>query len=354
VSKNKYRVIQWATGTVGKISLRHFIENPFFEVVGVLVFNPEKSGQDAGALVGLPPTGVLATNDVETIMALEADCVHFAPMLQDIDMVCRLLRSGKNVVSTIGPFFETAYCRADVEKLEAACQAGGTSFHGCGIHPGYIGDILPLTLTRMMDRIDRVQVYEIADKLVTPSVYIEFMGFGLSPEDLRARPNCMEQAKETFGESMAMVMAGLGKTIETYTETHEIAVARNDIAYPGGVIRAGTVAGQHWEWTMWTGGKPLLIYHLYYFLGNDIEPQWNLGESRHRIVFEGHPAMEMTLKASPDADGRHPFLGITWTALLGATAIPQVCEAQPGVVTHFDLGVVQPRGLVRDSIATAT
>jgi len=347
VSKTSYRIIQWATGTVGKTSLRHFIENPTFELAGVLVFNPDKVGQDAGALVGLPPTGVLATDDVEQILALDADCVHFAPMLQDIEMVSRLLRSGENVVSTIGPFFTTDYSRADVEKLEAACQEGGTSFHGCGIHPGFIGDIVPITLTRLMDRIDRIHVYEIADKLTTPSVYIEFMGFGLAPDELRARPNCMAQAMVTFGESMAMVLAGLGKKVEDLTETHEIAVARNDIAYPGGVIRAGTVAGQHWEWTMWTDGRPLLVYHLYYFLGDDMEPQWNLGESRHRIVFEGNPGMEMTLKTTPDADGRHPFLGITWTALLGATAVPQVCDAKPGDVTHFDLGVVQPRGLVR-------
>jgi hypothetical protein len=27
--------------------------------------------------------------------------------------------------------------------------------------------------------------------------------------------------------------------------------------------------------------------------------------------------------------------------------VPQVCDAAPGVVTHLDLGVVQPRGLVR-------
>ena len=90
MSQKTYRVIQWATGTVGKVSLRHMIENPFLELVGVLVFNPEKVGQDAGDLVGLPPTGVLATNDVDAIIALDADCVHFAPMLQDLDMVCRL------------------------------------------------------------------------------------------------------------------------------------------------------------------------------------------------------------------------------------------------------------------------
>jgi len=27
--------------------------------------------------------------------------------------------------------------------------------------------------------------------------------------------------------------------------------------------------------------------------------------------------------------------------------VPAVCDARPGVVTHLDLGIVQPRGLVR-------
>ena len=50
MSQNKYRVIQWATGTVGKVALKHFIENPTIELVGVYVTNPEKVGKDAGEL----------------------------------------------------------------------------------------------------------------------------------------------------------------------------------------------------------------------------------------------------------------------------------------------------------------
>jgi hypothetical protein len=347
MSQNSYRVIQYATGTVGKISLRHFIENPTFELVGVLVTNPDKVGKDAGELVGLPATGVLATNDVEQIIALDADCVHFAPIMQDIDMVCRLLRSGKNVVSMIGPFYPTEHNRENVEKIEAACQAGGSSFHSTGIHPGYVGDILPMTLTRLADRIDRIQVYEIADKRVSPSVYIEFMGFGVTPEVFASKPNVMTGTMEFFAESIAMVIEGLGKKIERLSETHEMAIATRDIDYPGGVIAKGTIAGQHWEWTAWVEGKPLAIYHLYYRVGDDMEPDWNLGPSRHRIVIEGNPNFEVTLQATEDADGQRHFLGIVWTALLGATALPQVCDAEPGLITHFDLGVVKPRGLIR-------
>jgi len=347
MSQKTYRVIQWATGTVGKAALKHFIENPVFELVGVYVTNPEKVGKDAGDLVDLPATGVLATDDVEAIVALGADCVHFSPLLPDVDTICRLLRSGKNVVSPLGPVYPTEAFRGDVEKIEAACKDGGTSFHGCGIHPGFVGDILPLTLTRLSDRIERIEVSEIADKQKTPSVYIDFMGFGQTPDELLAKPNCMTGAMHAFAQSMALLVEGLGKKIEDLTEKHEIATANDDIPYPGGTIRKGTVAGQHWEWTAWADGKPLVVYHLYYRVGDDMEPAWHLGESRHHIVVRGSPSFEVTLRATAEEDGHHPFLGITWTALLGCTAVPQVCDAAPGLVTHMDLGVVKPRGLAR-------
>ena len=53
------------------------------------------------------------------------------------------------------------------------------------------------------------------------------------------------------------------------------------------------------------------------------------------------------MQAGKDKDGVRHFLGIIWTALLGNTAIAAVCEANPGYVTHIDLGVVQPKGLIR-------
>ena len=122
MAQKKYRVIQWCTGVVGSAALKHFIENPVIELVGVLVTNPDKVGKDAGDLVGLPKTGVLATNDVEKIIALEADGVHFAPIVTDVDMICRLLRSGKNVASVAGPFVPNKWFQAESDKIEAACR----------------------------------------------------------------------------------------------------------------------------------------------------------------------------------------------------------------------------------------
>jgi 2,4-diaminopentanoate dehydrogenase len=342
-----YRVIQWATGVVGTTALRHFIENPVIELVGVYVTNPEKVGKDAGDIAGLAPTGVIATNDAEKILALDADCVLFAQIRQDLDMVCRLLRSGKNVVCPAGPFFPTERYRAEFDKIEAACRDGGTSYHGCGIHPGFSGDLLPLTLTRLMNRIDRIEITEVIDKLRNPMVYIEVMGFGRDPDELLAKPSRSAEAPHIFSQSMSVVVQGLGKTIEKLTTHLEVAKATRDIPYPNGVIRAGTVAGQHYEWTGWVDGAPFITYHFYWTMGEHIEPKWDNGDSCYRVVIKGDPPLEVRLMGGLAEDGRRPFYGLPWTALLGATAVPAVCEARPGVVTHLDLGVAQPRGLVR-------
>ncbi len=347
-----YRVIQWCTGVVGKAALQHFIENPIFELVGVLVTNPEKVGKDAGEFVGLPPTGVLATDDIEEIISLAADGVHYAPLRSDVDIICRLLRSGKNVASVGGPFSPRHY-PDQFEKIEAACRAGGVSYHACGVHPGFSGDILPLTLTRLMNRVDHIQIYEFIDKIRNPMIYTEVMGFGRDPDDLLAKPSRSPEAPYAFAQSMDLVAEGLGKKIEKVTTRLEVAKATKDIPYSvgeglplSGVVRQGTVAGQHYEWTAWSDGVPLITYHFYWTMGKDVEPQWDI-DSRYQVVIEGDPPLEVRLMGRPDANSVRPFLGLPWTGLLGATALPAVCDAKPGVLTHIDLGVVQPHGLVR-------
>jgi hypothetical protein len=352
MSQKTYRVIQWATGVVGKTALRHFIENPVFELVGVLVTKPEKVGMDAGDIVGLPKTGVLATDDHEKIIALEADCVLFAPIVTNVETICRLLRSGKNVASVAGPFSPQHYPE-HFAKIEAACREGNSSYHACGVHPGFSGDILPLTLTRLMNRVDHIQIYEFIDKLRNPMVYTEVMGFGRDPDALLAKPSRSPEAPYAFAQSMALVAEGLGKKIEKITTKLEVANATQDIPYSlgiglpiSGTIRKGTVAGQHYEWTAWVEGKPLITYHFYWTMGENVEPRWDI-DSRYQVVIEGDPPLEVRLMSRPDADGVRPFLGLPWTGLLGATALPAVCEAEPGVVTHIDLGIVQPHGLVR-------
>ena len=154
-----YRMIQWGTGNVGNHALRTIVERPDFELVGVRVYNPEKVGKDAGELLGIDPVGVIATDDVDAIVALDADCVSYTPLGttldnydQPLDDICRLLESGKNVVSSAVEYH--AYLHPDVapqragiaaiERLNAACVAGNTQllsrWHQSRLHDGRVAD----------------------------------------------------------------------------------------------------------------------------------------------------------------------------------------------------------------------
>jgi hypothetical protein len=348
-----YRVIPWATGTVGKVAIRHIAENPHLELAGVWVSSEAKAGKDAGEIAGIAPLGVIATSDAEALIATQADCVHFAPAVQDIDLVCRLLRSGKNVVSPVGPYYRTERFRPDWEAIEAACRDGGTTFHGCGIHPGFAGDLLPLALTRIMERIDHIHVYEVIDHLANPSGYITFMGFGRECEDLLANPSRSPEAPHFFAQSMALVLESLGYTIDDLTTRLEVAAATRDIAYPGGVVKEGTVAGQHYEWTAWSQGVPRMTYHCFWVMGHDdLTPQWDCGDSGYRVRFEGNPPIEVTMGRPSEGAGATRYLGLPWTAMAGVNAIPAVCDHAPGFVSHLDLGLFGPKGLMRATTAS--
>ena len=96
-----HRVIQWGTGTVGSEIVTAILDHrDDLELVGALVYSETKDGVDVGALVGRNPIGVTATTDVEHILKLDADCVLYTPRTAHLDDVCRLLESGKNVVTT--------------------------------------------------------------------------------------------------------------------------------------------------------------------------------------------------------------------------------------------------------------
>ena len=227
LAQRKYRVIQWGVGNVGTVALRHFAHNPAYELVGVLCNRPEKVGKDAGELCGKPPTGVLATDDKATIEALDADCVFYAPLWSDPDEVCRLLRGGKNVVASGGAWwYRTEHSQADIDKIHAACLEGGTSFHAGGINPGFAGDLLVLTLARIVSQIDTIHIYEVVNFGRDTLKYLFEMGMGSDPAGFEDGPNLLGQAWPLFAQSMAMIVEHMGKTVDQYTTEVELGVAR--------------------------------------------------------------------------------------------------------------------------------
>src|SRR4029077_17815343 len=105
--------------------------------------------------------GVAATNDVDAVLAVAADCVVYTPLLGQTSEVARILESGKNVVTPVGWFYPKN--TAGIAELEAACRKGGVTLHGTGIHPGGITERFPLPLLAVCTHTRHVKAEEFSD-----------------------------------------------------------------------------------------------------------------------------------------------------------------------------------------------
>ena len=99
------RVVVWGTGVVGKMIIAEVDKHPAFDLVGVGVHDADKIGIDAGEFAGIGPIGVLATNDVDALIALHPDAVaHYGPTAahagENIRVMGAFLRAGIDVAST--------------------------------------------------------------------------------------------------------------------------------------------------------------------------------------------------------------------------------------------------------------
>ncbi len=350
-----YRVIQWSTGNVGVAALRCIIKHPDLELVGVWVHSPDKAGRDAGELCGLPATGVLATNDVDALLALDADCVSYTatadlrPMDAITDMA-KILESGKNVVSSsvvagVWPLHLDPPLRT---PLEEGCAAGNVSWFTTGIDPGWANDALPLLLAGTCEDIEQLRVMEIVNykDYEQPTVLFETMGFG---KPLDAKPLLLIPGVLTFawGGVLKILAAGLGVEIDEIVEIHERkpAPARIDLGF--GVIEEGMTAALRFEVQAVINGEPRIVVEHVTRLDDTLCPDWPqpVGAGGYRVVVTGTPSYQCDVQMTAKPGQGDP--GVIGTAGRLVNAIPAVCAAPAGLLSALDLPLVPGTGLLR-------
>lgn len=345
-----WRVIQWATGGVGRAAIEAVLDHPDLELAGCWVHSPAKDGVDVGVLLGRDPIGVVATNDVDALLALGADCVVYSPVLADAAVVARILRSGTSVVTPVGWVYPDR-TSPEVAELERACQKGRSVLHGTGIHPGGITERFPLTVSALSNRITHVRAEEFSDIRTydAPDVVRSIMLFGATPEEAAA--SIMTTVLGVgFGQAVRMVAAELGFAIDpALRTTHEVAVATAPIESPIGPIEAGTVAAQRFRWEATVDGTPVVTAAVNWFMGEEhLDPPWTFGPEgeRFEVSVTGDPPVHVVfhgLHPESVAAGLRRNPGIVATANHCVNAVPYVCRAEPGIRTYLDLPLLAGR-----------
>jgi hypothetical protein len=349
------RVVQWATGAVGAAQLQEIVDDPELELVGLFVYSPDKVGVDAGVLAGRDPVGVLATNDRDAIVALEADVVIHAAskghrVNTNTDDIVALLESGKDVITTTTYSHLPTYGADTEARVVAACAKGGSRFHAAGEHPGFMFERLAATITGLSKTIDSITVQEFADcsKVPTPEMLFDLMGMGKDPSEISADNPMYHEISVQYEQAIHSTADVLGVEIERIDTSVDTAVIDHDVELSLGTVRAGTVVGQVLTWTGYRDGAPFLIAEEYWVVTKDI-PQWDLSVDDApfiRVMVEGLPRLRLDLAVEdvpvpglPGTIAGHLLVGMT-----ALRALPYVRQAPPGVVTAPVFGAaLRPR-----------
>ncbi len=347
-----YRVIQWATGTVGRQAIAAVAAHPEMELVGCYVTSPAKVGRDAGELAGIDALGVAATDDIAALCAMPADCVIHAPLPSaragadpglDLEVICRLLAAGKNVITVVGYVNPKVAGAEVVARLEAACAAGGTSIHGTGLHPGALAEVLPLVLSPLNTRIDSIVVNEAEQwgAYPSPQIVFDMMGMGKTSEEFQAsQVRTKPWMDGLFTEAIQLIADGLGATLERVESRLDIELAESDFEIAAGPVARNTVVAQRFTWEGIVAGQARIVQRCVYRAAAHVAPHWGPVHGVN-VRIEGRPGIEVTV--GPDVLAR----GVVATAAHAVHSVPAVVAAAPGIRTALDLPLVTARYAMR-------
>ena len=351
------RVAAIGTGNVGRHALAQLISNPQFELTAVWVSSDAKAGTDAGELAGLGvSTGVLATTDLEAVIATAPDCAVYTAMADNrlpeaLEDYRRILAAGINVVGSSAVFLQYPWGVLPddmVTPIEEAAKAGNASVFVNGIDPGFANDLLPMALAGTCQSISQIRCMEIInyDTYDSATVMFDVMGFGGSLDEtpMLLMPGVLSLA---WGSVVRQLAAGLGLELDEVTETHTRVPAPEDFDIASGHIAEGTTAAIRFEVRGMKDGEVAVVLEHVTRLRVDLCPDWpqpaQPGGS-YRIEITGEPSYTVDLcLSSPHGDHNHA--GLVATAARVVNAIPAVIDAAPGIVTALDLPPVTGKGL---------
>jgi hypothetical protein len=349
-----YRVIQWATGNLGRAAIEGIVSHPQLELVGVWVHSDEKVGKDAGELAERPDlhTGIKASNDIDALLALNPDCILYSPLMPDQNEIVRFLAAGINVVTPLGWFYPKDL---NTQAIDDACEKGVSTLHGTGIHPGGVTEKLPLIMSGFSRDVTYVSCEEYSDCRTygAPDVLHDIMLFGKTPE--QAKDSFMLQfLGEGFSQSVQMIADSMGFELDQPIQaSHDIALATGPIDTPMGIIEPGLVAAQRFRWQGLVNGEPVIKAETNWYMGTDnIETDWFDADA----IEEKGECFAMKVEGDPpvylNTHGLHPSRDMDWklvqkrnpgmvaTAMHCVNSIPVVCDASPGIKTYLDLPMV--------------
>jgi 2,4-diaminopentanoate dehydrogenase len=335
------------TGSVGVRVLELVAARSDMELVGTLVHDPAKAGNDAGILAGIAPLGLAATTQLADIISAGPDCAIWMGKGWRPAELCTLLRAGINVYTPVGAWYLPG--DPDFAVLDEACRIGGATLVGGGSIPGLVSDVLPLFLSGYVGRVQQIRAWQsnlIGDYPSAEQLHIG-LGFGArvpttppgeEPRDQRWLRHIAQSAR-MIADAVGFDMGAVELTSKQFV------AARCEIMLPNGLrIPEGTTAGVRWEFVARTGaGETFFTLTKEQVAVPGLGPTWraSAAEPQWRVEIDGAPSLVCEIR--PVSEGGFGQTTAELNAARAVNLVPSIVAAEPGCRSILDFAAAVGR-----------
>lgn len=330
----RVRVLVLGTGQMGSGIIGLVLRKPILQLAGVYARRPQRGGLDVGRAIGLgSDLGIAIGTDLDALVvgtrphvAIQATCSRLVEALPEIRI---LVRRGVRVVSIAEEMaYPAATAPEDAADLRRLTVAHETAVVGTGINPGFVLDLLVITLSGVCAEIRSITASRVNDLSPYGPSVLTAQGVGLSVKAFRARlADGTVVGHVGFPQSVRMIADALGWTIDRMEESREPIVARVRRETPFVTVEPGEVAGCLHTVAAYRGTERCIaLVH-----PQQVHPHLEGVETGDSIEIAGTPAVRLA--------GRPEIPGGAGTVALAVNVIPRLLRAAPGLYAMPDLPV---------------
>jgi len=321
------RVLHFGLGPIGAAIVKQVASRPGFKIVGAIDIDTAKVGRDLGDVVGLSKRlGVkVSAEAAKALKSAKPDVVVLCTgsSIKDVlPQIETILKAKVPIVSTTEELSYPGYTHIRQARLiHAMAKKAKVAVLGTGVNPGFAMDALPIALTAVCERVDRIVVHRVQDARIRRLPFQQKIGAGLTTEQFQKKKNDGSVRHVGLTESIAMIADAMGWTLDRITDDIEAKLATVTISSEYLAVDPGYVAGIIQDGVGYRKNEPVIKLHMEAYLGSP--------ETYDSVEIEGSPNLSMKI-----AGGIH---GDVATASIAVNSIPKVLQAEPGLHTMRDL-----------------
>jgi 4-hydroxy-tetrahydrodipicolinate reductase len=315
--------MHFGLGPIGAAIAKQVAARPGFKIVGGIDIDPNKVGRDLGDVVGAGRRlGVKVSADArKALKSAKPDVVVLctsSSLKKVMPQIEAILKTKTAIVSTTEELSYPGYTHIRLARtIHGWAKKAKVAVLGTGVNPGFAMDALPIALTAVCERVDRIVINRIQDARTRRLPFQQKIGAGLTTEQFQKKVDDGSVRHVGLTESIAMIADAMGWSLDRITDDIQPKLASATISSEFLAVDPGYVCGIIQDGVGYRNGDAVIRLHMEAYLGAP--------ESYDSVEIEGSPRISQRISG-----GIH---GDVATASIVVNSIPAVLNATPGLHT---------------------